>query len=118
MPPTATTPAQKIAGGLERALGRFRDLHPDMTALQLAVFLVIAKAGEEGISQSALYRYLDTTDSTVSRTLAILSDIGGRKVAPLDLIEIKVNPLDRRERLITLTRKGTRILNDVVNDLT
>lgn len=109
------TPTQKFAGTLAEALGRLRELHGDMTVLQILVLLEVAK--QESVTQSDLYRRLGVTDSAISRNIALLSDIGGRRTAPLNLIDVRVNPRDRRERNLSLTRKGQRLIDDMRGDL-
>lgn len=94
---------------------RLRDLHSEMT-IQQAMFLV-GVAGNPGITQRALYALLDTNDSVSSRTLALLSNVGNRSITGLDLVEMKVNPHDRRERILDLTPKGRRLFGDLQRDL-
>lgn len=110
-PKKGGNPHAAIAGRQLRVLRRLRDLHPDMTVLQAMALFAVAYT--PGITQRALYDYLGTTDSTASRTVAILSDIGGRATEPLNLIEMRVNPNDRRERQTYLTPLGQRLMDDV-----
>ena len=107
---------ESTARGLAAALSRLRDIHPDMTVLQAQMLFVIAC--HEGLSQRECYSLVGTNDSTASRVLAILSDIGGRSVAPMHLVAVRVNPEDRRERVLSLTRKGNNLLKDIQRDLT
>jgi DNA-binding MarR family transcriptional regulator len=100
---------------LMRALIRLRDLHADMTLLQAQAFLLITQ--KPGIRQEALYNDLDMADSSASRTLALLSDVGARGFAGLDLIYAKIDPADRRYRLLYLTPKGKRLASDLANIL-
>lgn len=109
------TDTQRKVAQLFRALQRFRDLHPDVTALQVQVFLLVAET--PGIPQSDLYKSLGVSDSAASRIIAILSDIGGRHTEGFKLIEVQVNPHDRRERRINLTTKGQRLADDVARDI-
>jgi DNA-binding MarR family transcriptional regulator len=102
------------AKGLFKVLGRLRDRHADMTVLQAMVFLAIAE--HPGITQAELSGLLAVRDSTVSRAVAMLSDIGVRNVGGLDLIEVCVGD-DRRNRELFLTPKGTRLLGDFANDI-
>jgi DNA-binding MarR family transcriptional regulator len=103
------------ADKLFRVLRRLRDKHSDMTMLQgQALFLVAMKPG---LSQRQLLAELNCNDSTVARIMALLSDIGDRKGPGLDLVVMKVNPLDRRERLLFLSPKGKRLMEDIALDL-
>lgn len=106
-----------LGQALSSALGRLRDRYADMTLLQAQALLLVA--GNPGISQIAIARTLEMTDGTASRTFAILADIGNARTgAPgLDFIRMDVNPKDRRERLLTLTHKGKRMMDDILSDL-
>lgn len=110
------TDTQRKVAQLFRALQRFRDLRPEITALQVQVFLLVAE--RPGIPQSDLYKALGVSDSAASRIIAILSDIGGRYTEGFKLIEVSVNPNDRRERTIGLTTKGQRLAEDMARDIT
>jgi DNA-binding MarR family transcriptional regulator len=114
-PSKGFNPHVSVAGRMIQALRRLRDLHPDMTLLQCMFFLQVA--ANPGASQRSVYTALDTNDSNGSRTLAILSDIGGRASPPLDLVTMTVNPMDRRERLLDLSPKGRRLMDDITRDL-
>jgi DNA-binding MarR family transcriptional regulator len=92
-----------------------RDLHPDMTVMQVLTLALIAES--PGILQRDLYRQLGATDSAASRIVAILSDVGSRNTPGMGLVSMRVNPQDRRERLVELTSKGRRLWDDVSRDL-
>lgn len=104
-----------FAGNLSGALGRLRDLHPDMTIMQAQFLLSIA--AQPGITQRELYDHIESNDSVASRTIAILSDIGNRNTEPLHLIEVRLNPKDRREKNLHLTTKGARLVADLRKDV-
>jgi DNA-binding MarR family transcriptional regulator len=69
-----------------------------------------------GVTAHQLFEALGTSDSVVSRNLALLSDVGVRNGLPLGLVEMKVNPADRREKLLTLTSAGRKLMNQVLTD--
>lgn len=100
---------------LAHVLGRFHDLHPDMTVQQVRAFLWLA--ANEGATQREAAPSLGFTESSTSRVLSLLSEFGSRKVAGLDLIRSEINPNDRRERNIYLTTKGKRLAEDIKRDL-
>jgi DNA-binding MarR family transcriptional regulator len=100
------------AAYLVKALQRLRDLHPEMTVLQAQFFLLVAS--EPGLTQRELWGRLDASDTAASRILAALSDIGDRGRPGLDLITMKVQKSDRRTRLVTLTPKGQRLIDDIL----
>lgn len=101
---------------LLKVFRRLRDRHAEMTMLQAMCLLHVAH--NEGIAQTDLYDALDSNDSTVSRTLALLSDLGVRQYAGLDLVAMRVDKADRRRRLIYLTPKGRRLIGEIEADLT
>ena len=105
-----TTAASK----LYRAAFRLRDIHPDFTVSQLQLLCLVAET--PGIIQAEVFQRLGQTDSAVSRNIALLTDIGTRYRDGLELIEVKVNPNDRRARLLSLTRKGKRLFEDIEGD--
>jgi DNA-binding MarR family transcriptional regulator len=105
----------EAAKRLSRVTERLLDHHKDMTLIQALVLFRVAE--KPGISQRDLYKYLGLNDSTVSRTLAILSDVGGRQAPPLNLVDVRISPEDRRERLLDLTPKGKRFLDDIATTL-
>jgi DNA-binding MarR family transcriptional regulator len=117
IPPNDDPPVDPalVATRLTRAMRRLRDLHQDMTLLQAMFFLAVA--ANPGAPQRRIYELLDTNDSNAARTIAILSDIGGRRSAPLDLIKVAIDPLDRRQRLLELTPKGRRLMDDITGDV-
>jgi DNA-binding MarR family transcriptional regulator len=109
-------PYAMIGQALSAALGRLRDRHADMTLLQAQCLFHVAS--NPGVTQVALCRALDASDGTTSRTIAILSDIGGRNGSPgLDLVKLDNNPHDRREKYLSLTPRGKRLMDDLITDL-
>ena len=104
-----------FASSFARALTRLRDIHQDMTVAQVVCLLLVAD--RPGITQRDLHKLLDTTDSAASRIIALLSDVGSRGTPGMELVLMRENPNDRRERHIFLTAKGRRILEDIATDL-
>lgn len=104
-----------LAGRLVKALSRLRERHSDMTVLQaMSLFFI---AANPGITQRRLYQSLGTSDSVASRTIAVLTDIGTAHTAALNLVTMKLNPEDRRERLLYLSARGERLVDDIAADL-
>ena len=95
---------------LVKVFARLRDLHPDFS-LNYAM-LLFTVASNPGITQRKLYTDLGVSNSAASRALAILSDAGARDTPALHLIRVDVMPEDRRERVLTLTSKGQRLIED------
>lgn len=97
---------------LVKVFARLRDLNPDFS-LNYAMIL-FAVAGNPGISQRRLYTELGMSNSAASRALAILGEAGDRATAPLNLISVDFKPDDRRERVLALTGKGQRLVDDCI----
>jgi DNA-binding MarR family transcriptional regulator len=109
----SANPYTAMASRQLRTLARLRELHQDMTLLQASFLFYVA--ANPGVTQRRAYEALDTTDSNAARTLAILSEFGGRNVEPLNLIAMKTNPNDRREKLLELSPKGKRLMDDIMS---
>lgn len=97
------------------ALRHLPDRHVDMTLQQAMAFLYVA--AHPGCTQREIFRALDTSDSAASRNLALLSEFGNRNTPGLELVVMRVNPLDRRERRVELTSKGKRLFADMLREL-
>jgi DNA-binding MarR family transcriptional regulator len=106
---------EEFAGALLKVFERLADLRPEMTLQQAKCLLVIA--AKPGITQRSLMQQINGNDSTVSRHLAQLSDLGDRNIPGMDVIKMQVNLDDRRERVLHLTPKGRRLLRDSEGDL-
>lgn len=98
-------------GHLIDLLQEFRKLHSDATLNQVISFLAIAR--EENITQSEVLAMLEMKTSGQSRIISLLSKHGDRGVSGWDVIRQDENPLDRRQKLLTLTGKGKLVLNTV-----
>ena len=98
-----------------KALTRLREQHENMTVLQAMCLLFIAE--NPGATAHQIFEALGTSDSVVSRNLALLCDVGVRNSSPLGLVEMKINPADRREKLLTLTSAGRKLMNQGLTEL-
>jgi DNA-binding MarR family transcriptional regulator len=104
------------ADTIYKVMARLRAKHEDLTALQ--VMCLMRVASKPGISQRSIQKELAAgANSTASRILGILSDVGARGTKGLELIEMRVNPMDRRERLVYLSPKGKKLMTDIAKDL-
>src|SRR5215813_9249229 len=76
-------------------------------------------AAYPGISARQLMEPLGTqTESTISRAIAILSDVGTKEIPEgLGLIELIRSTEDRRRYMLQLSKKGRDLMNNIVNDL-
>lgn len=107
---------QVTASRLSKALTRFHDIHPDMSLLQMMFLMQVA--ANPGITQRQLWGLLGVSDGVASRVLAILGPYGSRGTEPLKLVSITVDPNDRRSRILGLTARGQRLVEQVHEDLT
>jgi DNA-binding MarR family transcriptional regulator len=106
---------KKALASLAGALGNFNSLYAEMTAMQMRVFIAVARRGSVTGKQIAVS--LDTTGSNVSRCVAALSDVtvARRNVAPLNLVELTNDPLDRRVRYVQLSEKGKAFVKELTS---
>jgi len=72
----------------------------------------------KGIDQNELARVSETSPSTMSRNVAALSDIGDRGRTPLNMIEVRFDPTDRRRRIVSTNHKGDALVNKALARLT
>ena len=117
VPPAKTHSPDIIAASLTllKIFHRLRDRHQSMSILQ--AMCLVQVAANPGINQKTLYEELGATGSAASRILALLSDIGDRNTAGLDLVKAVPGGVGNRERLIYLTLKGKRLMEEIVEDL-
>jgi DNA-binding MarR family transcriptional regulator len=105
-----------LAAQLLSALMRLQKLHSDMTVLQARAFFAVAAA--PGSPQRMMLKSLASTDSAVSRAMAVLSCARAKegRAGGLGLVEYDENPLDRREKLMWLSRKGQHLFEEIMHD--
>ncbi|GLO74212.1 hypothetical protein MACH18_12920 [Phaeobacter italicus] len=90
----------------------FRKLDPDMPMTQAICLLWVAL--NEGRTQVELRQALDMPSATSSRSLAALSKVYKIGKPGLDLIEWVENPEDRRAKLLFLTTKGRKVIDQLL----
>src|SRR5262245_43485859 len=112
-----THPAYPEGAQLTKILGRLKERHRDMTALQVMAFTYIA--AYPGISARELMKPLGTqAESTISRAIATLSDVGTKEIPKgLGLIELGRSTDDRRRYTLRLSKKGRALMDSIVRDL-
>ena len=93
-----------------RLLNLFQTLDPDMPTQTVRTYVLVALAHPEAVLMSNLAQQLGIAQSSVSRNVAALSDWTRHHREGLDLIEARENPLDRRQKLVSLTSKGQKLL--------
>jgi DNA-binding MarR family transcriptional regulator len=86
-----------------------------MSVLMAQCFFYIA--ANPGVTQRKLLEAVKTGDSVASRTLATLSHSGVRGTKALHLVKLEENPVDRREKLLSLTARGEMVMAAIMTDL-
>jgi DNA-binding MarR family transcriptional regulator len=99
---------------LVKILGRFRDLHAEVSVSQVMIFLYIAAHKE--VMQHEIWKDFGFDNSIVSRSIASLTDVGVKGREGLKIVKSEVGK-DRRERVLSLTAKGKNLKDDVLRDL-
>lgn len=90
--------------GLFRSVERFREVDNDMPVAQMSVLMYVALHPEA--TQREIIRDLDMASSTVSRSVASLSEVHRLGKPGLGLLTWFDDPTDRRTKRLMLTRKG------------
>jgi DNA-binding MarR family transcriptional regulator len=100
---------------LQDILRELRETYLDMTCAQALVFTSIAI--RPGITQRELIEATGQSDSSISRTAAMLGPHGSRSADPLNLIEFRPDPADRRTTRLFLTKKGQRLADFLLSKM-
>lgn len=91
----------------------FREIHPEMPMQMAAVFLLIAM--KPGISQAELLRFMDISQSGMSRNIVALTAINRHGTPGLNLVEQLPAPHDARITVLQLTVKGRTFLERLLS---
>ena len=100
--------AQRLIAVVEH----FRQLNPQIPLQTVATFLLVAE--EPGITFSKLREKLNVSLSSVSRNVYTLSDLGKPGRDGYGLVEIGVNPANRREKTALLSARGYQFYRELV----
>jgi DNA-binding MarR family transcriptional regulator len=113
--------AQKKIIEIRKLFDIWKDLDEKSTLTSLDAFLVIAVSGS--ISNTELIKRSGCTKSHVSLITSVLAIYGRGNKPGLGLIASTEDSMDRRYKMLTLTRKGeelaeriNKLLSDGVND--
>lgn len=102
---------------LLRLVNKFRDLDSDITFSVAHVLLLVAEAGDEGISLTDVADKAGLGLSSVSRHAAYLGKINRHHEEGYNLIQTHEDPMERRRRLATLTGKGKAFMNQLMKEV-
>ncbi len=100
-----------------RLVKKFRELDPDISFSVAHVFLLVAEAGDEGVSLTEIADKAGLGLSSVSRHAAFLGKINRQHEEGLNLIQTHEDPMERRRRLATLTGKGKAFMNQLIKEV-
>lgn len=92
----------------------FMELEHEINAPIMNTFLGVALWGEDEkaddpLSIRELATKIGLAETTVSRHLRYLGDQRRIGVEGLGLVELEIHPVDRRQRIVKLTRKGRNL---------
>ena len=93
--------------GLLAAIELFRTMDTDMPSPAIATFLQIASS--PGLSIQEIADRLKIAQATASRNVFYLSKTKTPTEPGLDLVESRINELNRRQKQVFLTAKGEHL---------
>ena len=99
-----------------RIIKKFRELDPDIQFSVAQVFLMVAEAGDEGVSLTDIADRGNLGLSSVSRHIAALGKINRRHEEGFGLVQTHEDPMERRRRLCSLTPRGKAFLSQLVKE--
>ncbi|MBY3245149.1 winged helix-turn-helix transcriptional regulator [Rhizobium laguerreae] len=98
----------KAASKAASIIEEFRKLNAEMQAQQMAIFLAVV--ARPGSTITDLANVTGHSTASVSRNVAALSQTHRKGMPGLDILIAKEDVLDRRNKRISLTPKGMRIM--------
>jgi DNA-binding MarR family transcriptional regulator len=107
---------ENILLNLGKVLDEFRSVSPNMPVSQIMAFLMVAL--DVGLGMSEVSDVIRVKNSTASRYLLELGPERLPGDGALGLIERGVDPQNTRKARYSLSRKGKRLIDDVVAELT
>lgn len=102
---------------LINAIEHFRFIDSGMHAQAMIIFLQVAKDDPEPIAMSELSERIGITQASVSRNVALLSSLTRYKTKGPDLLEAYEDVMERRRKLVKLTRRGLKYYKDLESKL-
>jgi DNA-binding MarR family transcriptional regulator len=110
------TDAEKNAlSNLIAALAPFRILNPNMPMQYVTALILVALKQGESVKEYA--RINGVSQSLMSRHFSDLGDINRHHEEGLKLVEKSYDPMDRRTQQVTLTKKGQRVVEEMLRAL-
>lgn len=96
---------------LSRSLGLFATLDPQLQLHFIRVFLYVAQ--HHSVTYAELEKAMDTTNSSISRTLNALGSRHRSGEKGLGLVEVFIDPDQGRRYRARLTKKGRALLQQL-----
>lgn len=93
---------------INQAYEKWAALH-GLTLYEMQIYYEMMKAGETEITQKDLCQRLDAPKTSVNSII--------KKQLHAGYIEMNVNPLNKREKMISLTDNGKRVAKEVIEPL-
>ncbi len=91
-------------------LNKIRSIDDTMSATTAIVLLLVARAGDAGITPAEIHESMEITLSGPRRHADLLGDRGRGNKAGLGLIDEQYDPVDRRTKYLKLTPKGKKFI--------
>jgi len=102
-------------GRMQEVMEYLREIDADMTVLTLQALLLVAE--RPGISMLDVMAKLGVASSTTSRIMSRLGKYGSLGKDGLNLLETAEWPQDRRIKTATLTSRGKRVVERILEKL-
>ena len=104
---------------LSLAIEQFRTIGPELPAHVMQLFLIIASLPEgETMTMQDLEKKVGGSQAAVSRNFASLTGWTHYRTSGPGLIERVEDPMNRRQKLVSLTTKGRRFADMLRSTLT
>lgn len=114
-PPNPSGTALGLVVGFIKAMHEVTDRN-DLGSQTILTLLAVAQAGNGGLPQSQLVPLTGMTMAGVSRNVTRLS-CGSSREEGWGWVESREDPMNRRYKIVTLTYKGKKVLEDIFSRL-
>lgn len=98
------------------------NINNEMPMQQLALLLLVAQAGEEGITMPEAATKLDMGQTSISKNAKMLSQFAERigtkmVIRGYDLVETRPDLAERRRLCMRLTSKGREVIEKILKEV-
>lgn len=98
-----------------RFLSKVQQVDSEMPIQQMMCLLVISQS-EEGMSLTDVAKRVNISMTTASRYIGSLGKLNRRREEGLNYIESYEDPMERRKKIIRLTKKGEIALRNMLGE--